>query len=117
VPGAGLDRRIKNTPTGIRSPDCPARKELLYPPSYPGLLRRINKHILIGKRNLDRPRNKWADQHTGRWNNAEMVSTDADDDDDYNSFMSVAFFSSVNVNLSHKRVVLNCTAHESFHSQ
>jgi hypothetical protein len=31
VPGAGLDRCGKSRPTGIRSPDLPARSESLYP--------------------------------------------------------------------------------------
>jgi len=33
---AGLDRSGKSHPTGIRSPDCPARGEFLYRLSYPG---------------------------------------------------------------------------------
>jgi hypothetical protein len=35
-PGAGLDRCGKSRPTGIRSPDLPARSESLYRLSYPG---------------------------------------------------------------------------------
>jgi hypothetical protein len=35
-PGAGLDRCGKSRPTGIRSPDRPARSESLYRLSYPG---------------------------------------------------------------------------------
>jgi hypothetical protein len=35
-PGAGLDRCGKSRPTGIRSPNLPARSELLYRLSYPG---------------------------------------------------------------------------------
>jgi hypothetical protein len=35
-PGAGLDRCGKSRPTGIRSPDLPARSELLYRLRYPG---------------------------------------------------------------------------------
>jgi hypothetical protein len=35
-PGAGLDRCGKFRPTGIRSPDLPARSESLYRLSYPG---------------------------------------------------------------------------------
>jgi hypothetical protein len=35
-PGAGLDRCGKSCPTGIRSPDLPARSESLYRLSYPG---------------------------------------------------------------------------------
>jgi hypothetical protein len=34
-PGAGLDRCGKSRPTGIRSPDLPARSESLYRLSYP----------------------------------------------------------------------------------
>jgi hypothetical protein len=34
--GAGLDRCGKSRPTGIRSPDLPARSESLYRLSYPG---------------------------------------------------------------------------------
>jgi hypothetical protein len=37
-PGAGLDRCGKSPPTGIRSPDLPARSELLYRLRYPGSL-------------------------------------------------------------------------------
>jgi hypothetical protein len=37
-PGAGLDRCGKSRPTGIRSPDLPARRESLYRLSYPGSL-------------------------------------------------------------------------------
>jgi hypothetical protein len=35
-PGAGLDRCGKARPTGIRSPDLPARSESLYRLRYPG---------------------------------------------------------------------------------
>jgi hypothetical protein len=35
-PGAGLDRRGKSRPTGIRSPDPLARSESLYRLRYPG---------------------------------------------------------------------------------
>ena len=35
-PGAGLDRRGKSPPTGIRSPDLPARSESLYRLRHPG---------------------------------------------------------------------------------
>jgi hypothetical protein len=35
-PEAGLDRCRKSRPTGIRSPDLPARSESLYRLSYPG---------------------------------------------------------------------------------
>jgi hypothetical protein len=35
-PGAGLDRCGKSRPTGIRSPDLPARSESLYRLRYPG---------------------------------------------------------------------------------
>jgi hypothetical protein len=35
-PGAGLDRCGKPRPTGIRSPDIPARSESLYRLSYRG---------------------------------------------------------------------------------
>jgi hypothetical protein len=35
-PGAGLDRCRKSRPTGIRSPDLPARSESLYRLYYPG---------------------------------------------------------------------------------
>jgi hypothetical protein len=35
-PRAGLDRCGKSRPTGIRSPDLPARRESLYRLSYPG---------------------------------------------------------------------------------
>jgi hypothetical protein len=35
-PGAGLDRCGKSRPTGIRSPDLPARSESLYQLRYPG---------------------------------------------------------------------------------
>jgi hypothetical protein len=35
-PGAGLDKCGKSRPTGIRSPDLPARSESLYRLSYPG---------------------------------------------------------------------------------
>jgi hypothetical protein len=37
-PGAGLNRCGKSRPTGIRSPDLPARSESLYRLSYPGSL-------------------------------------------------------------------------------
>ena len=36
-PRAGLDECGKSRPTGIRSPDRPARSESLYRLSYPGL--------------------------------------------------------------------------------
>ena len=39
---AGLDGCGKSRPTGIRSPDRPARSESLYRLSYPGHLHRIN---------------------------------------------------------------------------
>jgi hypothetical protein len=35
-PGAGLDGCGKSRPTGIRSPDLPARSESLYRLRYPG---------------------------------------------------------------------------------
>ena len=35
-PGAGLDRCGKSRPTGIRSPDLPARSESLHRLRYPG---------------------------------------------------------------------------------
>jgi hypothetical protein len=35
-PGAGLDRCGKSRPTGIRSPDLPARSKSLYLLRYPG---------------------------------------------------------------------------------
>jgi hypothetical protein len=35
-PGAGLDRCGKSRPTGIRSPDLPARSNSIYRLSYPG---------------------------------------------------------------------------------
>ena len=38
-PRAGLDGCAKSRPTGIRSPDRPARSKLLYRLSYPGPLR------------------------------------------------------------------------------
>jgi hypothetical protein len=37
-PGARLDRCRKSGPTGIRSPDLPARSESLYRLRYPGSL-------------------------------------------------------------------------------
>jgi hypothetical protein len=40
-PGAGLDRCEKSRPTGIRSPDLPARSESLYRLSYPGSVTRL----------------------------------------------------------------------------
>jgi hypothetical protein len=45
----GLDRCGKSRPTGIRSPDLPARSESLYRLSYPGSLG-INKEIFIFNR-------------------------------------------------------------------
>jgi hypothetical protein len=38
---AGLDKCGKSPPTGIRSPDRPARSESLYRLIYPGPLRRV----------------------------------------------------------------------------
>jgi hypothetical protein len=35
-PGAGLDRCGKSRPTGIQSPNLPARSESLYRLRYPG---------------------------------------------------------------------------------
>ena len=40
-PRAGLDRCGKSHPTGIRSPECPARSLSLYRLSYPGTLAEI----------------------------------------------------------------------------
>jgi hypothetical protein len=47
-PGAGLDRCGKSRPTGIRSPDLPARSESLYRPRYPGSLNNYkpNENVL-----------------------------------------------------------------------
>ena len=42
-PRAGLDRRGKSTPTGIRSPERPVRSESLYRLSYRGP--QINKDM------------------------------------------------------------------------
>ena len=47
-PGAGLDRRGKSRPTGIRSPDLPARSESLYRLSYPGSNRNEYQECFLG---------------------------------------------------------------------
>jgi hypothetical protein len=43
-PGAGLDRCGKSRPTGIRSPDLPARNELLYRLSYRGSILMVTNY-------------------------------------------------------------------------
>jgi hypothetical protein len=45
-PGASLDRCGKSRPTGIRSPDLPARNELLYRIRYPGSSLSVGLFIL-----------------------------------------------------------------------
>jgi hypothetical protein len=48
-PGVSLDRCGKTRPTGIRSPDLPARSESLYRLSYPGSIYNEVKGILKNK--------------------------------------------------------------------
>jgi hypothetical protein len=48
-PGTGLDRCGKSRPTGIRSPDLPARRQSLYLLSYPGSLL-----VVGGRKNSDK---------------------------------------------------------------
>ena len=47
-PRAGLDRCGKSRPTGIRSPDRPARSELLYRLSYPAHNLRDRSYFAVG---------------------------------------------------------------------
>jgi hypothetical protein len=51
-PGAGLDRCGKSRPTGIRSPDLPARSESLYRLRYPGSQDARYDLRIIGKKTI-----------------------------------------------------------------
>ena len=44
---AGLDRCAKSPPTGIRSPDRPARSESLYRLNYPGMYSYTHKLLVL----------------------------------------------------------------------
>ena len=52
-PRAGLDGCEKSRPTGIRSPDCPARSQWVYRLSYAGSregMYSLNMYRLFGKK-------------------------------------------------------------------
>jgi hypothetical protein len=51
-PGAGLDTCEKSLPTGIRSPDLPARNESVYRLSYPGSVLKSTRRNILGDSNI-----------------------------------------------------------------